>query len=159
MNVRFACPVCGSSVRVNFPGSPEWRCGQCDHHDRLKTKADEPALNQCVVCGNAELYKKKDFPHGLGLAIVALACLASVVPYWFYQQWWTWGILLGALAIDVGLYLLVGDVVVCYRCGAHHRGFAQQAAHQPFELTIHERYRQERIRRELAASAARREPG
>ena len=38
--------------------------------------------------------------------------------------------------------------IVCYRCHAHYRGFAASAEHKPFELTIHERYRQERLRRE-----------
>jgi hypothetical protein len=46
------------------------------------------------------------------------------------------------------LYLVVGDVLVCYRCGAQHRGVAPSPAHQPFDLGIAERYRQERIRRE-----------
>jgi hypothetical protein len=42
----------------------------------------------------------------------------------------------------------VGDVVVCYRCDAHHRGFAPNPNQHPFELRIGERYRQERLRRE-----------
>jgi hypothetical protein len=42
----------------------------------------------------------------------------------------------------------VGDAVVCYRCHAHYHGFAPTAAHKPHELTIAEKYRQERLRRE-----------
>ena len=38
------------------------------------------------LCGNGELYKKKDFPHGLGMAILALACLASTLTYWLYSK-------------------------------------------------------------------------
>ena len=52
-------------------------------------------------------------------------------------------------AFDGILYLCVKDVVVCYRCGAEHRGGqVDPARHAPFELTVHERYRQEKIRRE-----------
>jgi hypothetical protein len=38
--------------------------------------------------------------------------------------------------------------VVCYRCDAHYKGFKATDEHKPFELTVGERYRQERIRRE-----------
>ena len=62
-------------------------------------------MTACAVCGNPELYRKKDFPHGLGLAILTLACLASTVTYFLYQQWWTWGILIGSALFDGLLYL------------------------------------------------------
>jgi hypothetical protein len=94
------------------------------------------------------LYKKKDFPHGLGLTIILLGFAASTVTYWRHELGLTWAILLGTAAFDGLLYLLVKDVVVCYRCNAHYRGVPAGPEHKPFELTIHERYRQERIRRE-----------
>ncbi|MCI0461688.1 MAG: hypothetical protein L0Z62_32455 [Gemmataceae bacterium] len=105
-------------------------------------------MTQCVVCGNKELYRKKDFPHGLGLAILIGACIASAFTFAWYEKWLTWAILLGTAAFDGLLYLLVGDVVVCYRCQAHHRGLGPGADHPPFELGTGERYRQERIRRQ-----------
>jgi hypothetical protein len=101
-----------------------------------------------VACGSAELYRKKDFPHWLGMLLLIAACLAFVVANYLYQQWLAWGILLGSALIDCLLYLAVGDVVVCYRCDAHHRGFAPNPNQHPFELSIGERYRQERLRRE-----------
>ena len=146
MNIRFPCPVCEYPARVELTGPAEWRCPRCDHI--LKLPAADPALPACVVCGNRELYKKKDFPHALGMAILVGACLASTVTYFLYDKWLTWAILIGTAVFDGALYLLVGDAVVCYRCDAHYRGLPATAAHQPFELTVHERYRQERIRRE-----------
>jgi hypothetical protein len=104
-------------------------------------------LTACAVCGNHELYKKKDFPHGLGMGILVLACVASTLSYWLYDKVLTWAILLGSAAFDGLLYLWVSDVVVCYRCGSHHCVEAQPE-HKPFELTIHERYRQERMRQQ-----------
>jgi hypothetical protein len=106
-----------------------------------------------VICGNAELYKKKDFPHWLGMAILTLACLGSVIPYLLYQIWLTWTILIGSAVFDGLLYLWVGDVVVCYRCNAHYRKVTPDASHKPFELEIFERYRQERLRREQLRAA------
>jgi hypothetical protein len=114
---------------------------------RLLTTSASRELKACAVCGTAELYRKKDFPHWLGLLLLAAACLAFLVTNYLYQQWLAWAILLGSALVDGVLYLAVGDVVVCYRCGAHHRGFAANPAHGPFELSIGERYRQEQLRR------------
>ena len=100
----------------------------------------------CPLCECHDLYKKKDFPHALGMGILIVACLASSVTTLFYQWWLTWGILIGSAAFDGILYLLVKDVVVCYRCQAHFRGIPPRDHHQPFELTQHERYRQEKMR-------------
>jgi len=108
----------------------------------------DPALHTCPLCGNHELYKQKDFPHWLGLTILTVACLASVLTYGWYEKWLTWAILIGSALIDGVLYLSVGDAVVCYRCGASFTGFQPTDAHKPHELTIAERYRQERLRRE-----------
>jgi hypothetical protein len=148
MNTSFACPECAYPGRLDVPGSAEWQCPRCDYRLRLEPSAGDPALPACAVCGNHELYKKKDFPHGLGMTILTLACLASTVTYLLYEKYWTWTILLGSAAFDGLLYLWVKDVIVCYRCGAHHRRVPPNPEHKPFELTVRERYRQERIRRE-----------
>ena len=105
-------------------------------------------MDACVLCGNHELYKKKDFPHRLGLAILTLACLASIEPYRRYMMWLVWTIMLGSLAFDFLLYNLVGDVVVCYRCHAQYRGLPDPSRFPPHDQGIAERYRQEQIRLE-----------
>ncbi len=153
LNVRFACPGCERQARLELPGSGDWQCPDCDQLLLLPDPAKDNALHSCRICGNSELYKKKDFPHWLGLTILTVACLGSIVPYWLYHQWWTWAILIGSAAIDGLLYLWVGDVVVCYRCHAHYRRFPPNAGHQPFELGLAERYRQERLRREQVQAA------
>ncbi len=146
MNVRFPCPQCHAIDQVELNGPVEWQCPRCDH--LLVLPETGQTAHSCLVCGNGELYKKKDFPHWLGLTILTVACLGSIIPYWLYHQWLTWTILIGSAAFDGLLYLWVGDVVVCYRCDAHYRGCGVQEDHKPFELVIAERYRQERIRRE-----------
>ena len=152
MNIRFDCPVCEQPGRLDVPGRLEWQCPRCDHLLRLPDHAADASLPVCAICGNAELYKKKDFPHGLGMTVLVLAFLASTVSYWLYDKWLTWAILIGSAAFDGLLYLWVKDVIVCYRCQAHFRGVADNPEHKPFELTIHERYRQERLRREQLRS-------
>ena len=56
------------------------------------------------------------------------------------------GLLHTLLAIDVLLYALVGNSLVCYRCHAEYRQ-VEPADHQgSFNLETHERYRQEAAR-------------
>jgi hypothetical protein len=155
VNIRLFCPLCETPGRITASGATEWQCPQCDHLVRLYAPELDPALPACAVCGNGELYKKKDFPHSLGMGILVGACIASTITYYLYNKVLTWVILLGSAAFDGLLYLWVKDVVVCYRCGAHHRGIVASPEHRPFELTIHERYRQERLRREQLEKDAR----
>ncbi|HLJ92980.1 MAG TPA: hypothetical protein VKU02_07295 [Gemmataceae bacterium] len=152
MNVCFACPSCGYRARHELASPREWQCPQCDQLVPLHFGESDHLLHACVLCGNTELYKKKDFPHWLGLTILTVACLASIIPYWLYHPWITWTILIGSAVMDGMLYLWVGDVVVCYRCDAQYRDLAPNAEHKPFELGIAERYRQERLRREQLQS-------
>jgi hypothetical protein len=147
VNIRFECPVCEEPARVTVPGAGTWQCPACDHPLHLPAEVD-PALPACVICGNGELYKKKDFPHGLGMGILVLAFVLATITYARHQFWATWAILIGSALFDGLLYLWVKDAVVCYRCQALHRGIVPGAEHQPFELTVHERYRQERLRRQ-----------
>jgi hypothetical protein len=153
MIVRFACPTCERAGRLDPHQDRAWECSACDH--RLQPSASENAdgsLTACAICGNAELYKKKGFPHWLGMTILAVACLAFLVLNLIYQQWWGLLVLLGSAVVDGLLYLWVPDVVVCYRCGAHHSGLRSTEGFQPFELVSGERYRQARIRREQRRS-------
>lgn len=148
MHIRFACPICEYPARAELPGPASWQCPACDHLLALHADTGDGPAATCALCGNRELYKKKDFPQWLGLTILTVACLAFLVLKALYHQWWAWAILIGSAAFDGLLYLWVKDVVVCYRCGAHYRGVSPGPAHLPFELGVAERYRQERLRRE-----------
>ena len=155
MNVTFACPHCDAPARIEVADASEWRCPACTH--RLPIVPPDAALHTCAICGNHELYKKKDFPHWLGMSILVVACAASVFTYGWYEKWLTWAILIGSALFDGVLYLCVGDAVVCYRCHAHYLHVAATGDHKPFELTIGERYRQERLRHAHMQQAARTE--
>jgi hypothetical protein len=146
VNVTLDCPCCERPAAVPVERAGDWLCPACDH--RLHLNAAEPTLPVCIVCGNHELYKKKDFPHWLGMTILVSAVVLSTVTYYGYEKWWSWSFLIGSAIIDGVMYLMVGDVLVCYRCESQYRGFTTTHAHHPFEITIGERYRQERIRKE-----------
>jgi hypothetical protein len=148
VKVRFPCPSCETPGRLEIPGQTSWQCPACDHRVQADERVSAEALPVCAVCGNAELYKKKNFPHSLGMTILTIACIVSFITYLSYEKTLTWLILGGTALFDVALYWWVGDVVVCYRCGAVHGKIAPAPEHKPFELGTSERYRQERIRRE-----------
>jgi Zn ribbon nucleic-acid-binding protein len=159
LNVRFACPACAAADRFELPRSGPWRCVACGHAADLRAAEADGSLRQCALCGNAELYRQKDFPQWIGLSILTVACSAFFVLHVLYHQWIAWAVLLGSAAIDGLLYYgLVGDVMVCYRCGCQHRGVPSRSF-DPHELAIGERYRQERLRQEQlkAADATRRD--
>lgn len=146
MNVRFACPGCSQPAFAAITDPRDWQCAACDHLLRLPAVPADVAT--CPICGNNEIYKKKDFPHWLGLTILTAASLAFIVAQNYYYPKTAWMILIGSALFDGGLYVWVGDVLVCYGCGAHIRGVQAAAGHAPFDLGIAERYRQERIRRD-----------
>ncbi len=147
MEVRTACPICDSRVRWSAAEPGDWICPGCDHAMPAPVPPADGRLTACLACGNPELYKKKDFPHWLGLSILTVASLAFLVANWFYWPRLAWAVLIASALVDGLLYLWVGDVVVCYRCGGEHRGVGPDAAAAPFELVVAERYRQEKIRR------------
>jgi uncharacterized protein (DUF983 family) len=152
VNVLFACPTCEAPARTTLDRPSDWQCPQCDHRQHFE-KAD-PALPACAVCGNHELYKQKDFPHRFGLILLILAFAASIYTYGWYEKWLTYAILIGTALFDGALYLWVGDALVCYRCGSYHKGFKLGAERLPFEITIGERYRQERMRKDRLKAKA-----
>lgn len=96
--------------------------------DRL---TDEGGLLGCCACGHPELYTKKSVPPAIGILVVVVA--AVLAPFTMY-------ISLGVAAlIDLALYAVVPDVVVCYVCGAEHRGFHRRPRHPRFDREIEER--------------------
>jgi hypothetical protein len=146
VKIRFTCPECEAPAQLTVPVPPSWQCPQCDH--LIEVRSPVEAIPACSLCGNPELYKKKDFPHWLGMSILAVACVLFFALNGLYHQWLAWAVLIASAVFDGGLYLWVGDAVVCYRCGATYHGVAGAGPHRSFDLGVGERYRQERLRRE-----------
>jgi hypothetical protein len=104
-------------------------------------------LRRCRICGCDDLWRQKDFPPALGLAIVAIAAISSSIAWGYYQPVLALSFLFAAALLDMVLFLVMGDMLVCYRCGARHRRTAMDQEHPKFDLETAERYRQQERRR------------
>ncbi len=148
MNVTFSCPRCQQGVRAEVAsdaaslGCP--RCGQALAIGRDSFDANQ--LRRCLVCPSTELFVRKDFPQRLGVAVVVLGIAASCVAWAYMAVFATFAILFATALVDVLLYLIVPDALMCYRCGAQYRGVAKLSGHGTFDLETHERYRQQAAR-------------
>jgi len=131
--IAFACTACGAEAVAGLDG--RGRCGACGAEAVLSVPDEVRAsrlLARCPACGSAQLYVQRDFNQKAGLAVVIVGALLA--PFTYYAS------LVVAALIDAGLYLLLPEITVCYRCQAHFRGFARNPGHQPFDLHIAEQY-------------------
>ena len=144
MNITFACPKCAQPARLEVSESDRTlSCPHCGVALRVPETAFQAGhLCRCLVCPSADLFVRKDFPQRLGVAIVLAGIVGSSIAWAGMNIMWTFGILFATALADVVLYFLVGDALMCYRCGAQYRGLSGTDQHGPFELTTHERYRQ-----------------
>lgn len=154
MNLRFPCPSCDAPGSLDLSGPASWQCPACGATTETPgcAQTENGGPTRCALCDNDQLYRQKDFPQWLGMTILTAACSGFfVLAVVFYQYAIAWAVLLGSAAFDGLVYCIVGDVVICYRCGAQHRGVTSRAF-DPFELAVAEKYRQERIRRKRIRS-------
>ena len=137
MTVEFGCPGCGRAVET-APGAAV-TCKRCGAEATLPGLED--ALSRCLACECPELYRHRDFNQKLGLFLIALGAGLSLWLTTFLP-------LVIAAAVDLVVYFLIPDVVICYRCKAHHRGFRTLKPLPSFDLERHEHYRFEKARKE-----------
>jgi hypothetical protein len=118
------------------------RCPRCDLEIDLKASdqmRDLGSVDACAVCGCRELFVRKDFPQGAGLIVVVVAGLASL--YFFRSNFLlAYGILAGAVLIDMLLYAFTGRVTTCYACRAEYRRCRENPTHEGFDLATSEKY-------------------
>lgn len=159
MNVTFACPHCREPNRL--PCTRDQQVLTCAHcHEDSPSPRDAWSgvkLRQCLVCHCDDLFTRKDFPQKLGVATVVIGFAGFLIAHYYYQLWIAYGFLFATAAIDLLLYLSMGEALVCYRCDAHYRGLDETGGHGGFDLETHERYRQVAAREkevELTATAA-----
>ena len=132
--IAFACSGCKAEVS-SAPGAGA-ACAACGTITTLEVPApvrDGGPIEACPACGSRLLYVQRDFNQRAGLAVVIVgAALAPFTP--FYSS------LMVAALIDAGLYALLPEITVCYRCHAHFRGFARNPRHEAFDLHLAEQY-------------------
>ena len=132
--IAFRCSSCQGEATCGLDG--EARCAGCGAASRLVLS---PAIREsrivdvCPACQGRQLYVQRDFNQKAGLAIVVVgALLAPFTPY--YSSLFVAGL------VDAGLYVLLPEITICYRCHAHFRGFRRNPVHQPFDLHLDEQY-------------------
>jgi hypothetical protein len=150
MELTFECPRCKATGTAALSEPPsEAVCRRCGTTRALKSESIvHGRLENCPWCATTDFYIQKDFPEGLGLAIVTLGFVVSTV-YWYYERPIpAFAVLLGSALLDMVLFYKVPDVTICYRClsQVRGRGANPDGTYHPFDLAIGERYRQERIR-------------
>jgi hypothetical protein len=148
MNITYACPECGHGVRRAVePNDRVLECPDCRAAINLPTDAFEgQRLRRCLVCPSTDLFVRKDFPQRLGVGIVALGIVASSIAWAYSLVILTFAILFATALVDVVLYLIVPDALMCYRCGAQYRLAADIGRHGAFNLETYERHRQQAAR-------------
>jgi hypothetical protein len=132
--VAFVCGQCQAAIYApaENPGG-EAACSACGRSEPLRAADPGPGarrVEHCLRCGIDRLYVQKDLNRKVGLWVFVVAALLSVP---------TWGLsLLAATIVDATLYYVLGDVTICYACGAQHRGFERNPDHGAFDLHVAE---------------------
>jgi hypothetical protein len=152
MELTFECSNCHAVGTVSpVEATPTAICPRCTQPRGLRLAAfEDGGLHSCSWCGTGDLYLQKDFPQGLGLAIVVVGFAISTV-FWYYEMPIpAYLVLLASALLDMVLYYRVPDVTICYRCLGQYRGVGANPGgrFRAFDLAIGERYRQERLRAE-----------
>ncbi len=153
MQLVYRCPGCGETAIVDRVEST--RRAECAACGRSRDVPGGDLVDglpvRCLACGCDDLWRQKDFPQRLGVMMVGLGILGSTVFWARMEPVAAIGVLMGFALIDMLLFVLMRDVLVCYRCGARHRKVDRAEDHARFNLETHERYRQEAIRLEESA--------
>ncbi len=154
MHILFRCPACSLDVRCEFRAeTTDLTCPSCGTPIRLNADSvgsvdtdGRGRLAHCLVCPSTDLFVRKNFPQRLGVSIVATGFGISCITWYHHQVLATFAVLFATALIDVVLYLLVNEVVECYRCHARYSGVGDPVDHGGFDLEVHERHRQQQAR-------------
>jgi hypothetical protein len=156
VQISYTCSHCDQSVTAALSESTrELPCPNCGAV--LQTPPDAISgdrVQRCVVCPSEELYARKDFPQQLGVGIVIAGVVLSTIAWYFRQIYLTYGIFFATALLDFVLWLVMGNVLQCYRCQAQYRGVAGLDQHGGFDLETHEKHRQQLVRLAEAQASA-----
>ncbi len=148
MKLVFRCPSCQSPniSRINSDATAPV-CHACNWTRAVPPEhLDGERPNCCLICGNSDLWRQKDFPQGLGLLFVVVGAVVSTIFWAQSMPVASISTLLVFAALDMILFVTMKDVLVCYRCQSRHRQADIDDDHPRFDLELAERYRQESIR-------------
>lgn len=147
MNLSFSCPKCeGIAVAQLEDSTTVFDCPHCSQQFSVPGGAIERGgVRRCLVCPSTDLFIRKDFPQRTGVGIVVIGIVASTAMWAVHRPLLAYAVLFATAFIDLVLYLIMPDALMCYRCGAIYRG-SDLSEHGSFNLETHERYRQQAAR-------------
>ncbi|MCC6494074.1 MAG: hypothetical protein IT424_13755 [Pirellulales bacterium] len=156
MQVTYVCQNCYVPATQDFTESTHVLvCATCQQRiDVPRGAVVGNRVEHCLVCPGRDLYIRKDFPQRLGVSLVVLGIVGSTIAWFYANIAWTFGILFATALADLVLFTMVGNALMCYRCGAHYRGTAEMESHGHFDLETHEKYRQLAARARDSSRAA-----
>jgi hypothetical protein len=130
MTLQFLCPDCEQVALLSLRSLPEtWKCTKCGQTLTPLAQANLALggpLKRCAICAGERFYTQRDFNQRIGCVVAGIG--AALSPF-------TYGIsLLVCLVLDGGLYFLLKQATVCYRCGSIYRGLARNPGHGAFDL-------------------------
>jgi len=130
MTIQFLCPGCDQVAFLQLRQLPKtWQCSKCGKTltpiPQAKLSEGRPLI-RCVICAGERFYSQRDFNQRIGCLVAGIG--AALSPF-------TYGIsLLVCLALDAGLYFLLKQATVCYRCGSVYRGVPGSPEQGAFDL-------------------------
>ncbi len=148
MRVIYNCPSCQQTNQATVSESTDkLGCTTCEWTRPMPADLQQRSHpTACLACGCRDLWRRKNFPQQLGVAMVVLAAVLSTIAWAKHEPLWAFGILMAAAAFDMLLFAFMPDVLVCYRCGARYLKFDPAGVTPHFSLETAERHRQEKIR-------------
>ena len=143
MRISFRCSHCKSELSFEDLSHDESPCPKCGKDIALYINAamrERNEVGHCAICNCPSVYRQKDFNRTFGVILFGLAAVACLILVSKNLVFWGYGILVGTAAVDMLLYKLLPEVIICYRCHAQYRDFAPSPAVAPFELGLAEKY-------------------
>lgn len=149
MRVIYNCPSCQQTNQATVSETTDQlTCTNCQWTRPVSSSTEQRTHpTTCLACGCGDLWRRKNFPQQLGVAIVVLAAIISTIFWAKHEPVWAIGTLMAAAAFDMLLFAFMPDVLVCYRCGARYLRFDPAGGTPVFNLEMAERHRQEKIRK------------
>jgi hypothetical protein len=141
--IYFNCRRCDGEIALAPASVDHVTCPHCGKLQEVRIGRillDQKIVTACIACGHEDLYTQKDFNRKAGLFVVGVGIAASLYFFAEREPFLALGALVATAVIDALIYLIVGDVTVCYACHAVYRGFARNPAHQAFDLKKLEKY-------------------
>jgi hypothetical protein len=156
VQISYTCNQCHQGATLPLhDATGELVCPSCSAVVAVPEGAIEfQSVHRCVVCPSTELYVRKDFNQQLGVGIVAVGIVLSTIAWYYRQIYLTYGIFFGTALLDFVLWLVMGNLLQCYRCQAQYRGMIGMEEHGGFDLETHEKHRQTAARLAAAQPAA-----